>query len=511
MDGDDDMDDNSNNDMPPLASIHDPSPSEGKDNVVLTVDHIPDAKNGIPYMGDLDTMRQRFDGEGDVLVKQLLAAKVLNKRVIVDTFGDLTRMRPQAQYEFEVCQFWGDLGLRCMCTADERTRDIGVQLLTVLINDYPNIHAKELLIPAEKAFRWLEDICRHEGLQLARVLDSTKLKEADRLINLFNTLHEVLNTVGSVLMDQIAELWYNTAIRCLRCSDKYVIREIGFNMIDQAINQSDHHANYNNTYNNRNMNSYHHTSSGMMGRSRLDENLCKMMKEKAAVRAFLESIFTEAYAHHAVIRLVSPWLVDKYYKEFCYEDDDVDLMEYLVDAATHDHEGGVFDAVTDLIVSLTVKNISIKSLNSLCNLFKKSVSIKSTAALGNKVILAWIDRTRQKKWVPQVQQRVLDLLWTMLVNKSSEDEEDTEKVLEYFKNQFMNIRGHATESTHRGDDKGSVARTCILNCALKSLAEPKFFFSGSRHCCYTAAELWRNCWCGLLSCCEWLGSGAHSL
>ena len=60
MDGDGDMDDNSDNDMPPLTShIHDPYPSEGKDNVVLTVDHIPDAKNGIPYMGETSSYKVR--------------------------------------------------------------------------------------------------------------------------------------------------------------------------------------------------------------------------------------------------------------------------------------------------------------------------------------------------------------------------------------------------------------------------------------------------------------------
>ena len=110
----------------------------------------------------------------------------------------------------------------------------------------------------------------------------------------------------------------------------------------------------------------------------------------------------------------------------------------------------VFDAVADLLVKITVTNISIKSLNSLCNLFKRSVSTKATAAAGNKLILQWIDKTRAKKWVINVQERVLNLLWTMLVNKSSEDEEDTRKVLDYFKNQFNNIRGHATESACAG-------------------------------------------------------------
>ena len=85
-------------------------------------------------------------------------------------------------------------------------------------------------------------------------------------------------------------------------------------------------------------------------------------------------------------------------------------------------------AVTDLLVKIPVSNISIKSLNSLCNLFRASVADKSTMSLANKLVLTWIDKTRQKKWVMSVQERVLNLLWTMLVNKSSESEDDTEKV-----------------------------------------------------------------------------------
>jgi hypothetical protein len=76
-------------------------------------------------------------------------------------------------------------------------------------------------------------------------------------------------------------------------------------------------------------------------------------------------------------------------------------------------------------------NISIKSLNSLCGLFKRSVQDKATANAGNKLILFWIDKTRMKKWVIHVQERVLNLLFTMLVNKSSESEDDTVKVRDF--------------------------------------------------------------------------------
>ena len=47
----------------------------------------------------------------------------------------------------------------------------------------------------------------------------------------------------------------------------------------------------------------------------------------STVEEFLTALFSEKTCHHAVIRLVSPWLVNDYYREFCYEDDEVDLMK----------------------------------------------------------------------------------------------------------------------------------------------------------------------------------------
>lgn len=133
---------------------------------------------------------------------------------------------------------------------------------------------------------------------------------------------------------------------------------------------------------------------------------------------------------------------------------------------------GVVDAVTDLLVKITVSNISIKSLNSLCNLFGDAVSTKATAIAGNKLVLTWIDKTRQKKWVMSVQEKVLNLLWTMLVTKSSENEDDTLKVLDYFKNQFGNIRGHLSEWAFTGlSEKELTAKNCILTCAKDCLVE----------------------------------------
>lgn len=55
-----------------------------------------------------------------------------------------------------------------------------------------------------------------------------------------------------------------------------------------------------------------------------------------------------------MVRLASQWLVEVYYKELCYEDDTVDFMAYLVDAACHP-EWGVDAAVADLLVKITAR------------------------------------------------------------------------------------------------------------------------------------------------------------
>lgn len=89
----------------------------------------------------------------------------------------------------------------------------------------------------------------------------------------------------------------------------------------------------------------------------------------------------------------------------------------------------------------------------------------------------------------------MNLLYTMLVNKSSESEDDTMKVLDYFKNQFTNIRGHASSDTQVSvvqqqpwssgmpppsappvlerqlSEKEVTARACITKCATDCLSE----------------------------------------
>ena len=41
-----------------------PQEVQEADNVVLTVDHIPDAKNGIPYMGETSSYKVRSPSSG---------------------------------------------------------------------------------------------------------------------------------------------------------------------------------------------------------------------------------------------------------------------------------------------------------------------------------------------------------------------------------------------------------------------------------------------------------------
>lgn len=380
----------------------------------------------------LAQLEKRLSGVGEDLVKQLVTMKVVAKRAIVDTFEELAMLMDSEEDKFAVCMFWGDIGLRCMCTADDRTREIGIGLLDSLSVSQPHFKAQELAGAAQQALGWLEKVCGHvaeseadEKFNLSKSLETYGLKECDRLTNFLITIHHVLMDTGCLdEADSVANIWMDTAVRCLRTLDKYPVREMGLQMVQEAIRF--------------NMNSY--SSNDKYGgaaahRGKLSRSLTTLVTAQEGLKAVLDSLFTEKYAHHAVIRLASTWLVEIYYREYCYEDESVDLMAYLVEAAVHP-EWGVVEPVTDLLVKVTVTNISIKSLNSLCNLFRESVSDKTTAAAANSLILTWIDKTRQKKWVIGVQERVLNLLWTMLVNNSSENEDDTIKVLDYFKNQF---------------------------------------------------------------------------
>jgi len=216
---------------------------------------------------------------------------VVTKRVIVDTLDDLASLASLQASDgqeaavaatWEVCHFWGELGLRCLCTSDERTRDVGLGLLEGLTVAQPRFPAASLKAAAEHALAWLQDVCGHvpstttaaatpaaevdaggvetmdgnhggmvpgtEGERLpseveakqsealAKRLDACGLKDGDKLEALFLAVHQVLLHVGSLEgASQMPALWYGTALRCLRCVGKYPVREMGLVLVQDAI------------------------------------------------------------------------------------------------------------------------------------------------------------------------------------------------------------------------------------------------------------------------------------
>ena len=217
----------------------------------------------------------------------------MTKRVIVDTLDELARLislqhsgggqegaDTTAAATWEVCHFWGELGLRCLCTSDERTREIGNGLIEGLNVAQPRFPAASLKPAAEHALLWLRDVCGHspsttaaaaamvgelmdgskcgvvpgtEGERLpkemeakesesfAKRLDECGLKDRDKLEALFLTVHQVLLHVGSTEgASQMAALWYGTALRCLRCIGKNPVREMGLGLVQDAMQMQPH-------------------------------------------------------------------------------------------------------------------------------------------------------------------------------------------------------------------------------------------------------------------------------
>ena len=266
---------------------------------------------------------ERFSGEGEELVKQLLGAQVVNKRSIVDTFDELDELMVTDTDKIAVCQVWGEIGLRCMCTDDERTREIGVGLLDSLQRRQFAQQAK-LTEAAEAVLDWMQETCNHEGPALVKTLMATTLHEAERVVNLLTTLMQVLIATDSERVSEVPKLWVDVALSCLRCTDKYGIREMGFLMTQEAV-RTTKQVSYPNISH----------SSSLIYKSRLGKELQVILN--ATVEEFLGSLFSEKTCHHAVIRLVSGWLVTDYYRDFCYEDDEVDLMKVRCAPPQHRH------------------------------------------------------------------------------------------------------------------------------------------------------------------------------
>lgn len=148
-----------------------------------------------------------------------------------------------------------------------------------------------------------------DELVLAQSLGANGLKEVQRLVNLLTALHEALERTQSPKAAMVPRLWMTTAIRCLRCRDKYLIREMGLQLVQEAI-KLDAFKGY-----------------GKASR-KLGAELGAIAGEGLFIRAVLDSLFTEPYTHHTVVRLATGWFLEGgYYKDFCYEDDVVDLMQ----------------------------------------------------------------------------------------------------------------------------------------------------------------------------------------
>ena len=128
----------------------------------------------------------------------------------------------------------------------------------------------------------------------------------------------------------------------------FVVREVGFVLLTRAVSFS-----------------FSSTGSNPSSRAgRLGMRLHVVLTSR--VHDVLGTLLAKPTADAALLRLASQWLVTKYYREFCYEDEDADLMRFLVDAAISD-DRDLGTAASDLIIKITVTNISIKSLRSLCD------------------------------------------------------------------------------------------------------------------------------------------------
>ena len=73
---------------------------------------------------------------------------------------------------------------------------------------------------------------------------------------------------------------------------------------------------------------------------------------ETTVEPFLECLFSEATCDSTLIQSASRWLINDYYRDFCYEDDEVDLMKFLVEAVVHP-EWDVVPVTVDLLIKVT--------------------------------------------------------------------------------------------------------------------------------------------------------------
>jgi hypothetical protein len=402
----------------------------------------------------LETIQTRLNGSGDEIVKQLGDMQMEQKEDFCYLFKEVIKLMDTEEDKSKVCMVWGDIGLRCLCTSDHRAKAIGSSLLQSLMKSQPSFQAQPLAAATQQALSWLLEVCGQS--EDTKTKDSRIYPPQNFHVHFFEhcgdlkccfvNIYEMLIFTGcDDEAETIDEIWLNTAIDAMRCLGYLSIRKIGLQLIDLSHMEPPH---------------------------RLIQSLHTLMLSQNYIKTVLDSLFAEPYADPEFIPLASHWFVNTYYREYCYEDD-IDLMKYLVDAALHP-EWGVAEQVTDLIVKITVTNISIRSLNSLCSLFKESINNEITAAASKTLIMTWIEKTKQKKWVVAVQERLLNLLWTIHMNHVVEDSDPT--ILEFFKVQLQNIHrfvssdwnGTECDLTER---YSLTARYCITTCATESFAE----------------------------------------
>lgn len=330
--------------------------------------------------------------------------------------------------KLKVYTVWGEIGLSCFCTnnCSLETRRIGTELmecLTSLQHPQWRTHEDFLAKAAQESITWLSTVCKPpydwfnsfelDGPWRDRI--TTFLTRFCHNLTLCDRIEEAR---------EVANIWLEVSIEHLRL-DTIRQREMGFDMLRDALQKV---TNMSNTTND----------------SVLTVALSQLLMSEPLLQTLFETLFTTKRGHpdSNLIGNYKPWIVETFYRNACYEPvGDVDITMFLVEAVVNPIPiSGLVQLATDLIIDITMINVSITSLNNLCKHFKEAVTNKETCTAAYKLIFEWIDKTRHKRWVVNVQENVLDLLWHILMEMDTEtDQERIVKLLDYFTSQFRYI------------------------------------------------------------------------
>mmetsp|Transcript_76454 Transcript_76454/g.218976 ORF Transcript_76454/g.218976 Transcript_76454/m.218976 type:complete len:208 (+) Transcript_76454:1365-1988(+) len=148
-------------------------------------------------------------------------------------------------------------------------------------------------------------------------------------------------------------------------------------------------------------------------------------------------------------------------------------MRFLVDAAICDDDD-LGEAASDLIIKITITNISIKSLRSLCDRLQDAMAVDHLKRIdevmsydphdayadvkiacmeqfrpgpGEALLYRWIEKTGHKKWVMSVQEKVWDLSWAALIRHPKRYEPARKKILQYLTMQFRQVRRKVSQES----------------------------------------------------------------